>query len=196
MSSRTSEQTRSEVGQQTWAIDSAHSNAEFSVKHMMISTVKGMFQHVEGSVQWDGQSFENASVTARIDSSSITTYNEMRDNHLRTNDFFNAEQYADITFQSTRIEPDGDDEFKIYGDLTIRDVTKPVVLDTEFEGLVEKDAFGMRRAAFTATTSINRRDFGVNWNGAIESGGVVVGDKVKVSLHIAVVQQDPEQGQE
>ncbi len=174
----------------TWAIDAAHSNVEFSVKHMMISTVKGMFQHVEGSAQWDGQNFETASVNARIDSSSITTFNEMRDNHLRNNDFFNAEQWPDMTFQSTGVEPDGDGEFKIHGDLTIRDVTQPVVLDTEFEGLMEKVAFGKRRSAFTAETSLNRKDFGVNWNGAIESGGVVVGDKVKVTLHIALVQQD------
>ncbi len=115
----------------------------------------------------------------------------MRDNHLRTNDFFNAEQWPDMTFRSTRIEPDGDGEFKIHGDLTIRDVTKPIVLDAEFEGLMEQDAFGKRRAAFTAETSLNRKDFGVNWNGTIEAGGVVVGDKVKVTLNIALVQDDP-----
>jgi polyisoprenoid-binding protein YceI len=171
----------------TWAIDSAHSNVEFSVKHMMISTVKGQFSDVEGTVEWDGKNFENASVEARIKTASITTFNEMRDDHLRTNDFFNAEQYPEITFKSTRIEQESDDEFKIYGDLTIRDVTKPVVLDTEFEGMVEKDAFGKSRAAFTATTEINRKDFGVNWNQAIETGGFVVGDKVKITLHIALV---------
>lgn len=187
MSTTTSPQTSVAT---TWSIDTAHSNVEFSVKHMMISTVKGMFQQVEGTVTWDGQNFETASVTARIDSSSITTFNEMRDNHLRNNDFFNAEQWPDMTFQSTQIEPDGDDEFKLHGNLTIRDVTQPVVLDTEFEGIMEKDAFGKRRSAFTAQTTINRKDFGVNWNGAIESGGVVVGDKVKVTLHIALVQQD------
>ena len=173
----------------TWAIDSAHSNVEFSVKHMMISTVKGMFQQVEGTITWDGQNVETASVNARIDSSSITTFNEMRDNHLRQNDFFNAEQWPDITFTSTRVEQDGDD-LKVYGDLTIRGVTRPVVLNTELEGIMEKDAFGKRRAAFTATTDINRKEFGVNWNGAIEGGGVVVGDKVKITLHIAAVQQD------
>jgi polyisoprenoid-binding protein YceI len=157
---------------------------------MMISTVKGMFQHVEGNVHWDGKNFETASVNARIDSSSITTFNEMRDNHLRTNDFFNAEQWPNLTFQSSRIEPDGDGQFKIHGDLTIRDATQPVILDTEFEGLMEKDAFGKRRAAFTAETTVNRKDFGVNWNGTIEAGGVVVGDKVKVTLHVAIVQDE------
>lgn len=173
----------------TWTIDSAHSNVEFSVRHMMISTVKGMFQNVEGEVNWDGQNFESASVEARIDSSSVTTFNEMRDNHLLTNDFFNSEQWPDLVFKSNRVEPKGDDEFKLHGELTIRDVTQPVVLDVEFEGLMEKDAFGNRRAAFSATTDINRKDYGVNWNGAIESGGVVVGDKVKVTLHVAIVQE-------
>jgi polyisoprenoid-binding protein YceI len=173
----------------TWAIDSAHSNVEFAVKHMLVSTVKGSFQHVEGEIVWDGQNFGSAQVSARIDSGSITTYNEMRDNHLRTNDFFNAEQWPHITFRSTRVEQNGNDELKIYGDLTVRDVTRPVVLDTEFDGLVEKDAYGKRRAAFTATTTINRKDFGVNWNAALETGGVAVADKVKVTLHIAAVPQ-------
>ncbi len=184
MSTMTDQQTAVAT---TWAIDSAHSNVEFSVKHMMISTVKGQFSDVEGTVEWDGASFETAKVNARIDSSSITTFNQMRDDHLRTNDFFNAEQWPAITFESTRIEPDGDDEFKIHGELTIRDITKPVVLETEFEGMVEKDAFGKARSAFTATTQINRKDFGVNWSQALEAGGFVVGDKVKVTLHIAVV---------
>jgi polyisoprenoid-binding protein YceI len=187
MSASTGTQSEQAVGT-TWAIDPAHSNVEFSVKHMMISTVKGMFQTVEGTIQWDGKNFGAATVDARIDSSSITTFNEMRDNHLKTNDFFNAEQWPDMTFRSTRIEPKGDSEFKVHGELTIRDVTRPVVLDTEFEGLMEKDAFGKRRAAFTATTDVNRKDFGVNWNGTIEAGGVVVGDKVKVTLNIAAVQ--------
>lgn len=173
-----------------WDIDTAHSNVEFSVKHMMISTVKGQFSDVEGTIKWDGQNFESASVDARIDTSTITTFNEMRDNHLRTNDFFNAEKWPNLTFKSNRIEPNGDGEFKIHGELTIRDITKPVVLDTEFEGIMEKDAFGKRRAAFTATTEVNRKEFDINWNGAIEGGGVVVGDKVKVTLHIAAVQQD------
>lgn len=183
------EQAVQATGLSTWSIDSSHSNVEFSVKHMMISTVKGQFSNVEGEIQWDGQNLESASVEARIDAASATTFNEMRDNHLRTNDFFNAEQWPYLTFTSTRIEPVDGDEFRIYGDLTIRDITRPVVLDAEYEGLMEQDAFGMRRAAFTATTAINRREFGVNWNGAIESGGVVVGDKVKVTLHIAIVQQ-------
>jgi polyisoprenoid-binding protein YceI len=156
---------------------------------MLVSTVKGAFQHVEGTIDWDGRTFETARVRARIDASSVTTYNEMRDNHLRTNDFFNAEQWPDITFESRRVEVTGDDEFKVYGNLTIRDVTRPVVLDAEFDGLIDKDAYGNTRSAFSATTTINRRDFGVNWNAALEAGGFAVGDKVTVNLHIAAVPQ-------
>lgn len=172
----------------TWTIDSTHSSVEFSVKHMMIATVKGRFGALEGTIQLDESSPANSSVEAQIDTQTITTYNEMRDNHLRTNDFFNAESFRYITFKSTKIEPNGGDEFKIHGDLTIRDVTKPIVLEAELAGLMEKDAFGKRRVAFEATTSINRKEFGVNWNGTIEGGGVVVSDKVKVDLHIAATQ--------
>jgi polyisoprenoid-binding protein YceI len=173
----------------TWAIDGAHSNVEFAVKHMMIATVKGSFQQVEGTVAFDEARPEAASVNARIDASSITTHNEMRDNHLRTNDFFNAEKWPHITFDSTRVEPAGAGEYKVYGDLTVRDVTKPVVLHTEYEGQI-KDGYGKQRAAFTATTEINRKEFGINWNAALEAGGVAVGDKVKITLHIAAVLQD------
>lgn len=190
MSTEITTQTPTAMGVKTWAIDTAHSNVEFSVKHMLISTVKGMFQKVEGTIDWDGQRFETARVSARIDASSITTYNEMRDNHLRNNDFFNAEEWPDITFTSTKVALDGDDEFKVYGDLTVRGVTRQVVLDTEFDGLVEKDGYGKKRAAFTASTAINRSEFGVSWNAALETGGFAVGDKVKVTLHIAAVAQD------
>jgi polyisoprenoid-binding protein YceI len=173
----------------TWMIDPAHSNVEFSVKHMMIATVKGQFSQVEGTLQFDPAQPEQASVTAAIDTASITTFNEMRDQHLRTNDFFNAEEYPALTFQSARVESVSDERLRVYGELTIRDVTRPVVLETEYEGQI-LDAYGQQRIAFTATTEISRREFGVNWNGAIEGGGVVVGDKVKVTLHIAAVQQN------
>ena len=173
----------------TWAIDSAHSNVEFSVKHMMISTVKGQFSTVTGTLEFDPARPETASVDASIDTASVTTFNQMRDNHLRTNDFFNAEQWPAITFKSTKVEPAGEDRFRIFGDLTIRDTTKPVVLDAELDGIVAKDAFGKRRAAFTATTEINRKEFGVNWNAVVEGVGVTVSDRVKITLHIAAVQE-------
>jgi polyisoprenoid-binding protein YceI len=119
----------------------------------------------------------------------VTTYNDQRDSHMRTNDFFNTEQWPYMTFKSTKIEHGKGDTYKVIGDLTIRDVTKQVVLDTEFDGQI-LDAYGKQRAAFTATTEINRTDFGVNYNAAIETGGVVVGDKVKITLNISAVQQD------
>lgn len=172
----------------TWTIDPAHSSVEFKVKHMMISTVKGQFGAVEGTITIDEANLANSSVDAKIDTQSVTTHNEMRDNHLRTNDFFNAEEFRYITFKSTKIELEGDEEFKLYGDLTIRDVTKPIVLEAELDGFMDKDAFGKRRVAFSAETDINRKEFGVNWSGAIEGGGVVVGDKVKVELNIAATQ--------
>lgn len=181
--------TATKVKAGTWIIDSAHSNVEFSVKHMMISTVKGQFSDVEGTIHLDTDNPGASSVTAKVDTGSVTTFNEQRDQHLRTNDFFNAEQWPDITFKSTKVERVGDDHAKVYGDLTIRDVTKPVVLDTELEGQI-LDAFGKQRAAFEITTEINRKDFGITWNSAIESGGVVVGDKVKITLNIAATQED------
>lgn len=175
------------VATQTWKIDSNHSNVDFSVKHMIVSTVKGSFQEFEGEVQWDGQNFETASVEARIDTASITTYNEMRDNHLRTNDFFNSEQWPNAIFKSTGVKVDDDDEFTLLGELTIRDVTLPVELDVEFDGLIEKDGYGGRRAAFTGKTTIDRKAFGVNWNGVIEGVGVAVSEKVKLELSLAIV---------
>jgi polyisoprenoid-binding protein YceI len=173
----------------TWAIDSVHSNVEFSVKHMMISTVKGQFSELEGAINFDQNDPGSSYVEASIDTASITTFNEQRDQHLRTNDFFNAEEHRTITFKSNQVETVNENRFEVHGDLTIRDVTKPVVLDTEYEGHIV-DAFGQNRVSFTATTEISRSEFGVNWNAALETGGVVVGDKVKITLYIAAVLQD------
>ena len=170
----------------TWTIDSAHSVAEFSVKHMMVSTVKGRFRDVEGTLSIDEERPERSTVIATIAAASIDTGVEMRDNHLRSADFFEAETYPALTFRSTSVEKVDDERWRIAGELTIRDVTRPVVLDMEYEGQI-RDAYGKQRAAFSVTTQINRRDFGLNWNGAIEAGGVVVGDRVKIELHIAAV---------
>jgi polyisoprenoid-binding protein YceI len=173
----------------TWSIDGAHSIAEFAVKHMMISTVKGRFRDLSGTVQIDERHPESSSVDAAIETASIDTGVEQRDAHLRSEDFFDAERFPRITFRSTSVAREDDDEWQVYGDLTMHGVTRPVVLDLEFEGETI-DAWGKRRAAFTATTTINRHDFGLNWNGVIEAGGVVVQDKVKITLHIAAVLQD------
>jgi polyisoprenoid-binding protein YceI len=180
--------TETRAATSTWTIDPAHSIAEFAVKHLVITTVKGHFRDFEATLRIDESHPENSSVSASIDVASIDTDTPDRDAHLRSDDFFNAERYPKITFQSTRVERLDDTDYKVHGDLTIRDVTKPVVLDTEFEGQVD-DPWGGRRAAFTATTQISRHEFGVKWNELIETGGAVVGDKVKITLHIEAVRQ-------
>ena len=171
----------------TWAIDPAHATVEFAVKHLMVSTVKGRFRGVTGAVQVHESDFTLSSVTAAADVASIDTGVEQRDEHLRSDDFFNAEKFPQITFRSTKIEPNGDD-WRLTGDLTIRDVTRPVTFDVEFEGRVI-DPWGNDRAGFAATAKINRKDFGVNWNGVIEAGGVVVSDAVKITLNVEFVKQ-------
>lgn len=172
----------------TWMIDPAHSIAEFAVKHLVITTVKGRFRDLEGTLEIDEAQPENSSVSASIDVASIDTGVADRDAHLRSDDFFNAERYPKITFRSTRVERIDETKYKVHGDLTIRDVTKPVILDTEFEGEVD-DPWGNRRAAFTATAQISRNEFGVKWNQLIETGGAIVGDNVKITLHLEAVRQ-------
>ncbi len=175
-----------QVAVSTWNIDASHSIAEFAVKHMMISTVKGRFGALEGSIEGDEANPLASTVRASIDVASIETKDEQRDAHLRSDDFFNAEKFPKITFVSKRVERVDAENYRVIGDLTIRDVTKEVVLDTEFEGQVA-DPWGNQRAGFTATTQISRSDFGVNFNGLLETGGVIVSDKVKITLHIEAV---------
>ena len=177
-----------QVGTSTWAIDPIHSFAEFSVKHMMVATAKGRFTTLEGTLQLDEANPANASVVASIDVASIDTGEPKRDGHLRSDDFFNVEQYPRATFRSTRVEQVDDERAKVYGELTIRDVTKPVVFDVEFEGQ-GTDAYGNQRAGFTATTAIDRLDYGIKWNPALETGGFVVSNRVKLTLHISAVKQ-------
>jgi polyisoprenoid-binding protein YceI len=155
---------------------------------MMVSTVKGRFKNLSGTLSIDEANPANSTIEAAIEVASVDTGAEQRDAHLRSDDFFNAEQYPEITFRSTGISGK-DDDWKLEGELTIRDVTKPVALDVEFEGR-GPDAYGGERAGFTAKTAFNRSDFGVNWNGLIETGGVVVSDKVKVTLNVQAVKQN------
>ena len=172
----------------TWAIDTRHSIVEFSVKHMMVSTVKGRFGAFDGTILWDQANPAASSVTASVDISSIDTNDGQRDAHLRSDDFFNTEQFPTATFRSTRIEPRSDSAWTIYGDLTIRDQTHPVVLDTEFEGQI-LDPYGLQRAGFEAKTEISRKQFGLGWNALLETGGAVVSDKVKLAFHFEATQQ-------
>src|SRR6266581_3223678 len=180
--------TATKTASSTWAIDPAHSIAEFSVKHLVVTTVKGRFRDLEGTIYVNETQPEASSVTTSIDVASVDTNVADRDAHLRSDDFFNAEKYPKITFRSTKVERAGETEYKVTGDLTIRDVTMPVVLDVEFEGDIT-DPWGKRRAAFTATTQISRYEFGVRWNQMIETGGAVVSDRVKITLHIEAILQ-------
>jgi polyisoprenoid-binding protein YceI len=169
----------------TWSIDPAHTTVEFSVKHLMISTVRGHFGAVSGTIVLDEQNPLASTVTAEIDVTSIDTRTEQRDAHLRSPDFFDVEKYPTIRFQSTRVERDGD-HFDVVGNLTIRDVTREVVLHTSDEGR-GGDPWGGQRAAFSATTRVDRREFGLTWNQALETGGVVVGNEIKISLEVQAV---------
>ena len=159
----------------TWTLDAAHTSAAFTVRHAGISKARGQFQDVEGSLEV-GQGGENLAFTTSLKTSSINTAQPDRDNHLRSGDFFDAEKFPEITFVSTKVEGD-----KLVGDLTIRDITKPVELDFTFEGAAT-DPFGVYRAGFTGETTISRKEFGLTWNAALEAGGVMVGDNVKILI--------------
>ncbi|MGI8688280.1 MAG: YceI family protein [Thermomicrobiales bacterium] len=173
----------------TWAIDSAHSAGEFAVKHMMISTVRGHFKITEGQIAINEENHTASSVSATIDPKSLNTREEKRDAHLQSGDFFETEKNPTITFQSTRVEKISDTDWKVFGNLTFHGMTKEVALDVE-EGGEIKDPYGKQRRGFTAETTINRSDWGVTYNAAREAGGVMVSDKVKITLDISAVRQD------
>ena len=172
----------------TWKIDPAHSHVEFSVKHLMISTVRGRFGIVHGTVHSDDADPAKGHAEIEIDTDSIDTRETQRDTHLRSADFFDVERFPKITFRSTRITDVQGDRFKLAGDLTIRGVSKEVVLDVTSEGR-NRDPWGGERAGFSATTKIKRSDFGLTWNQALETGGVLVGDDIKISLDVEIVKQ-------
>lgn len=165
----------------TWKLDPTHSKVGFSVKHLMISKVRGTFDVVDATVV-TAENPADTTVEATVDVSSVNTGQADRDNHLRTNDFFKVDEFPTMTFRSTSYEVDGDD-VTIEGELTLRGVTKPVTLKGEFGGVIV-DGYGQTKAALEATTVINRMDFGVNWNAALEAGGFTLGEKVTVELDL------------
>jgi polyisoprenoid-binding protein YceI len=171
-----------------WQIDASHSRVGFAVKHMMVSSVKGHFNVLSGTLNIDEAHPANSWVEAEIDASSIDTRDAGRDGHLRTGDFLDVEKFPKITFKSTKVEPAGDNEYNIIGDLTLHGVTKPVVLKAEYSGTI-KDPYGLNRAGFEAHTKISRKDFGIAMNPLLETGGAVVGDEVKVDLDLEAVTQ-------
>jgi polyisoprenoid-binding protein YceI len=165
----------------TWNIDPSHSTVEFTARHLMISKVRGRFGTFSGAIEI-ADDLSASSVNATIDTGSVTTGDENRDGHLKGSDFFDVEQFPQMTFASTGVKVSGD-EAVVSGDLTIKGVTRPVELELEFEG-VNQDPWGNTKAAFTASTEINRTDWGLTWNAPLETGGVLVGEKVKVTLEI------------
>jgi len=171
-----------------WKIDSSHSRVAFSVRHMMISNVHGQFQNVAGTVEFDEAQPTRSTVDVQIEVASIDTHDQKRDGHLASADFFDAAKYPYLTFKSGRVEVVDDSHGKLYGQLTIKNVTRDVVLAVEYSGLA-KSPWGSSSAGFTATTKINRKDFELNWNVALETGGVLVGDTVNISIELEIVKQ-------
>jgi len=174
-----------------WQLDKAHTNVSFSVKHMMVANVRGSFEVAAATIDVDEQNPEQSKVVALIDAASVNTGEAQRDGHLRSADFFDAETFPHLRFESTSVRVDGDD-VKIIGNLTIRDVTREVELKGEYEGPLV-DLWGNRRSGFEVETTINREDFGLTWNQALEAGGVLVGKKVKIGIEAEIVEQAKEQ---
>ena len=170
-----------------WVLDPMHSEVQFKVKHLVISTVSGFFKSFEGSLTTDSEDFENAKVEFSLDVNSIDTTQAQRDEHLKGAEFFDAEKYPKIKFKSTSLTKDGDD-YKLTGDLTIKDVTKPVSLDVEFGGSAA-DFYVNTKAGFEVTGKINRKEFGLTWDGVTEAGSIVVGEDIKLIINVQFAKQ-------
>jgi len=166
----------------TWNLDPVHSVAEFKVKHMMITNVKGQFTGVSGVLTLDPANLANSHVEASIDAASINTREPQRDTHLKSADFFDVEKFPTLTFKSTSVKRTGDDEVAVTGNLTIHGVTREVVFTVEGPTAPGKDPWGNTRIGLSAVTKINRKDFGLTWNAALETGGILVGDQVTITL--------------
>lgn len=176
-------------GTQKWNIDASHTLVEFGIRHLMITTVKGRFGGVEGTITGNVDDLSDATVEVKIDAASIDTRDENRDQHLRSADFFDVEKYPHLTFRSTKVTKTGDDTYTIDGDLTIRDVTKPVSLNATFLGKAT-DPWGNQKVGFTAQGKVNRKDFDLTWNAPLETGGFLVGDDVTISLEVQATKAD------
>lgn len=171
----------------TWTIDPSHSVAEFKVKHMMISNVKGQFTGIQGTLTHSEKSPTESHIDVTIDAASVNTREPQRDAHLRSADFFDAEKFPTLTFKSTRVTRTGDGELSVAGDLTIHGITRPVVLAVEGPTPAAKDPWGNTRMGASATTKINRKDFGLTWNAALETGGILVGEEITITLDMQFI---------
>jgi len=172
----------------TWQIDPPHTNVQFTVRHMMISNVKGQFQKTAGTIITNGNDPASATIDAAIDASSVDTRVDKRDAHLKSPAFLDVAKYPTITFKSTKVEADGPNKWKVTGDLTLHGVTRPVVLEVEGSG-PPIQVMGQTRAGASATAKIKRSDFGLTWNKVLESGGVMVGDEVAISIDVEAVKK-------
>jgi polyisoprenoid-binding protein YceI len=171
-----------------WGLDAAHSEINFKVKHMMIANVTGNFTKFNVNAETQGDDFSKAKINFTADTASINTNNEQRDGHLKSPDFFDAEKFPHLKFESDSITKKSDDEFVMNGNLTIKDVTKPVALNINFGG-IGKDPYGNTKAGFTVEGKINRKDFGLSWNAALETGGMLVGEELKIHSEIQLAKQ-------
>jgi len=171
-----------------WAIDPMHSEVQFKVKHLVISTVSGFFKSFEGTMESENEDFTGADISFTLDIDSIDTNQAQRDGHLKSAEFFDAEKYPKISFKSTSFEKTGDDEYELVGDLTIKDVTKSVTLAAEYGGSTN-DFYGNTKAGFEVTGKINRKDFGLTWDGVTEAGSVVLGSDIKILINIQFAKQ-------
>lgn len=172
-----------------WVLDTTHSEIQFKVKHLMISTVTGQFNQFSGTVETNGDDFTNGKVHFTADVSSISTNNEQRDAHLKNSDFFDAENHPQLIFESSKVEKVGDDEYKLYGTFTVKGVSNPVVLNAEFGGTT-KDPWGNTRVGFAVTGKINRQDFGMSFGAVTETGGLLLSDDVKLFANVQFVLQN------
>lgn len=172
----------------TWRIDTAHSEIGFKIKHLVISTVSGKFASFEGKLDGEPADLTNAKISFTADVDSIHTGNEQRDGHLKSADFFDAANYSKLTFVSTKIEHKDGNDYKVTGDLTIKNVTKPITLKVEFGG-IQNNLYGQTVAGFEITGKINRQDFGLTWSAVTEAGGIVVSDEVKLAINAELVKE-------
>ena len=176
------------MAQTKWILDSTHSELGFKIKHLMITNVSGSFKNFNAEVTSEGTDFSTAQINLSAEMASISTNNEQRDAHLLNADFFEVEKYPELEFKSTKVEKLDSDTYTLYGELTMKGVTKPVKLNAEYNG-VTKDPWGGERAGFVVTGKINRSDWGVNFNGVLETGGVMLSEEVKINGEIQLVKQ-------
>lgn len=181
------------LAQETWTVDTSHSAALFSARHMLVANVRGQMGPVKGAVTWDGETIESIEVDVVIDVPGLDTGNDRRDEHLRSADFFDAATYSTMTFKSNRAEAAGEGRFVLVGDLTIRGTTHEVTLDVEGPAPITQVG-DTRRTGASATTAVNRFDYGLNWNNLIETGGLVVGEEIKIQIDVELIQRPSDEG--